>query len=77
MVFQHFGLFPHRNVIDNVAYGLEVQGIDKTTRHERARELLGVVGLVGRRERRIRISSPAACSSASVWRVRSPSTPRC
>jgi glycine betaine/proline transport system ATP-binding protein len=45
MVFQHFGLFPHRNVIDNVAYGLEVQGIDKTKRHERARELLAVVGL--------------------------------
>ncbi len=45
MVFQHFGLFPHRNVIDNVAYGLEVQGVDRTARHERARELLGVVGL--------------------------------
>jgi glycine betaine/proline transport system ATP-binding protein len=45
MVFQHFGLFPHRNVIDNVAYGLEVQGIDKAKRHERARELLSVVGL--------------------------------
>lgn len=45
MVFQHFGLFPHRKVIDNVAYGLEVQGIDKEKRYERARELLGVVGL--------------------------------
>jgi glycine betaine/proline transport system ATP-binding protein len=45
MVFQHFGLFPHRNVLDNVAYGLEVQGIDRAARHERARELLGVVGL--------------------------------
>jgi len=45
MVFQHFGLFPHRNVLDNVAYGLEVQGIDKARRHERARELLAVVGL--------------------------------
>ena len=37
MVFQHFGLFPHRRVIDNVAYGLEVQGRSKAGRQARAR----------------------------------------
>ncbi|HSJ34734.1 MAG TPA: glycine betaine/L-proline ABC transporter ATP-binding protein [Acidimicrobiia bacterium] len=47
MVFQHFGLFPHRRVIDNVAYGLEVQGLSKTERRARAGEILEVVGLEG------------------------------
>ncbi|MFD2355017.1 ATP-binding cassette domain-containing protein [Nonomuraea ferruginea] len=47
MVFQHFGLLPHRRVIDNVAYGLEVQGAAKAARHERAREILSLVGLDG------------------------------
>jgi glycine betaine/proline transport system ATP-binding protein len=47
MVFQHFGLFPHRRVIDNITYGLEVQGIDKSTRLARANEVLEIVGLSG------------------------------
>ncbi len=47
MVFQHFGLFPHRKVVDNVAYGLEVQGVERQERHGRARELLDTVGLEG------------------------------
>ena len=47
MVFQHFGLFPHRKVIDNIAYGLEVQGVDKKQRLERAHEVLEIVGLQG------------------------------
>ena len=47
MVFQHFGLLPHRKIIDNAAWGLEVQGVDKNTRYERAREVLEVVGLKG------------------------------
>ena len=45
MVFQHFGLFPHRRVIDNVAYGLEIQGLPKAERYERATRVLEVVGL--------------------------------
>ena len=47
MVFQHFGLFPHRRVIDNIAYGLEVQGIEKQKRLARAHEVLHIVGLDG------------------------------
>ncbi|MFD1935217.1 glycine betaine/L-proline ABC transporter ATP-binding protein [Nonomuraea mangrovi] len=47
MVFQHFGLLPHRRVIDNVAYGLEIQGSPRQRRHERAREILSLVGLDG------------------------------
>ena len=47
MVFQHFGLFPHRRVVDNVAYGLEVQGVGRDERHERAHEVLATVGLDG------------------------------
>jgi glycine betaine/proline transport system ATP-binding protein len=45
MVFQHFGLLAHRTVIDNVAFGLEVQGMAKAERHARAAEVLKLVGL--------------------------------
>jgi len=45
MVFQHFGLLAHRRVIDNVAFGLEVQGVSKRDRHARAHEVLALVGL--------------------------------
>ncbi|MGI9051416.1 MAG: quaternary amine ABC transporter ATP-binding protein [Ilumatobacteraceae bacterium] len=47
MVFQHFGLLPHRNLVDNVAFGLEVQGIDKPVRRTKAEEMLELVGLPG------------------------------
>ena len=47
MVFQHFGLFPHRLIVDNVAFGLEVQGVEKEQRTKRANEVLEVVGLGG------------------------------
>ena len=45
MVFQHFGLLAHRTVLDNVAFGLEVQGVAKAQRHARAAEILKLVGL--------------------------------
>ena len=45
MVFQHFGLLPHRSVLDNVAFGLEVQGIPKARRRQRAQEAVELVGL--------------------------------
>jgi len=48
MVFQNFALLPHRSVIDNVAFPLEVQGVDRAKRHERAREIIELVGLKGR-----------------------------
>ncbi len=47
MVFQHFGLFPHRKVIDNAAYGLEVQGMGKDARRAKAGDILSLVGLDG------------------------------
>ncbi|WP_025688827.1 quaternary amine ABC transporter ATP-binding protein [Paenibacillus zanthoxyli] len=47
MVFQKFGLFPHRTVLGNAEYGLEVQGVDKKKRRELAQQALELVGLGG------------------------------
>ncbi|MEX2648383.1 MAG: betaine/proline/choline family ABC transporter ATP-binding protein [Alphaproteobacteria bacterium] len=48
MVFQHFALLPHLNVLDNVAFPLEVQGVRRADRRDRARRVIDLVGLGGR-----------------------------
>ncbi len=47
MVFQSFAILPHRSVLDNVAYGLEIQGVPNAKRRERAMEAIELVGLNG------------------------------
>ena len=47
MVFQHYALLPHRRVMDNVAYGLEIRGMEKEDRHRVALEAIETVGLKG------------------------------
>jgi glycine betaine/proline transport system ATP-binding protein len=51
MVFQHFALFPHRTVLENAAYGLEVRNVPKQERLGKAKEFLGYVGLDGWEDR--------------------------
>jgi glycine betaine/proline transport system ATP-binding protein len=52
MVFQNFGLFPHRTIRRNVDYGLEVQGVEEEKRIKKAYEVLETVGLKGYEEQR-------------------------
>ena len=49
MVFQNFGLLPHRTVLDNVAFPLEMRGQDRHERRTRALEVIELVGLSGTR----------------------------
>ncbi|MBJ28187.1 MAG: ABC transporter ATP-binding protein [Chloroflexi bacterium] len=64
MVFQHFGLLPHRTVLDNAAWGLEVQGVPEEERHARALQVLEMVGLNGWEHYR-----PSALSGGMQQRV--------
>jgi len=47
MVFQNFGLLPHRSVLSNIAFGLELQGVKKEEREKKAMESMKLVGLKG------------------------------
>ena len=47
MVFQNFGLLPHRNVMDNACYGLEIKGMPRQERYEMAKRMIDLVGLSG------------------------------
>lgn len=53
MVFQHFGLLPHRTVLSNIAFGLELQGVPKEEREKKAMESVAVVGLKGYENQRV------------------------
>jgi len=64
MVFQHFALLPNRTVLGNIAFPLEVQGMDREAAMSRARDLVHVVGLAGREER-----FPAQLSGGQQQRV--------
>ena len=64
MVFQHFALFPHRSVLDNVGYGLKVQKVDRSDRNEAAMRALSLVGLAAFADHR-----PAQLSGGMQQRV--------
>ena len=64
MVFQNFGLMPHLNVLDNVAFPLEVQGIPLAARREKAAAMIELVGLGGREA-----SFPSQLSGGQQQRV--------
>lgn len=53
MVFQHFGLLPHRMVLSNVSFGLELQGVPKEEREKKAQESIELVGLKGYENQRV------------------------
>jgi glycine betaine/proline transport system ATP-binding protein len=53
MVFQHFGLLPNRTVVDNISFGLEIQGVSSSERRKSAEETLEMVGLQGQGEKLI------------------------
>ena len=69
IVFQHFNLFPWRTAVENVAYGLEVQGVAKKKRLGIAREYLGLVGLSDREDHYPHQMSGGQCQRVGLARA--------
>ena len=67
MVFQSYAVWPHRSVLDNVAYPLEVRGMDKRARDEKAKGALSMVHM-----EHLAARMPAALSGGQQQRVASP-----
>ena len=67
MVFQNFGLLPHRSVLHNIAFGLELQGIKKKERESIALEAMQQVGLEGYGSKMV--SELSGGMQGSVWHV--------
>ncbi len=75
MAFQGFALLPNRTVLQNAAFGLEIQGMDKSEREAKANKALDLVGLAGLAINFL-INYLAGCNNVSAWRARWPVMPR-
>lgn len=73
MVFQHYALFPHMTVAENVAFGLETRGMERDARLTRVREVLGLVDLEGYGDRRIDAISGGQQQRVALARALAPS----
>jgi ABC-type nitrate/sulfonate/bicarbonate transport system ATPase subunit len=69
VVFQQMSLFPWRTAIENVAFGLELRGVDRTTRRESAREMIDLVGLTGFEEKYPSQLSGGMCQRIAIARA--------
>ena len=76
-VFQHYALFRHMSVADNIEFALRVRGVSARERRARRKELLQARGARGHGRSPAEPSSRAASSSASPWRARSRTGRRC
>ena len=68
-VFQHFALFPHRNVLQNVAFGLKMRGVDKKAREKQASDAIEMVGLGTMKQRKPRELSSGQQQRVALARV--------